>query len=95
MAKADLGKVIDKLLERDHDLQKAIESEVFASRVAQEVNRWRTRSKLTLKQLAQKARTRESVIEGIEECDYALTLDLLLRIAEAMDLDPRFTLHRK
>lgn len=71
---------------KDPEFRRAYEEEGLKFKIAQAVYKRRKARNLSQAALAQKARTTQKVISRIEHSDVSVGVDLLQRIASALDL---------
>ncbi|MGA9673435.1 MAG: helix-turn-helix transcriptional regulator, partial [Terracidiphilus sp.] len=82
----NLGDFIRRKLAANPQLAKAVDEERLYADIAEQIVQLRMEAKLTQKELAERADTRQSVISRIEDADYyGHSLKMLNRIAHAFD----------
>lgn len=86
----DAKPYFDELME-DPELKRIYEEESLKIQVAQAIHQKRKELKLSQKVLAERAKTTQKVISKIEHAEVSVGLDLLQRIAMAMNARFSFT----
>jgi len=81
----DASAILDRVIGRDPELRRRIETEKLGLRVAQMIHDARTAAGLTQARLAELVGTTQSVVSRLEDADYeGHSLSMLQRIAEAL-----------
>lgn len=86
MKTSDAIKILDKMMERDSELNRLVEEARVNAVVAQLIYDARNKAGLSQDELAKKVGTTQSVISRLEDADYdGHSLSMLQRIAAALD----------
>jgi ribosome-binding protein aMBF1 (putative translation factor) len=90
---SDASAILDRVIGRDRELRRRVESAKLGLRVAQMIHDARTAAGLTQTRLAELVGTTQSVISRLEDAAYeGHSLSMLQRVAEALHrrIDIRF-----
>ena len=90
--KDDLDRLTEKLLEHDPSLKEEFEKADRAWSIAFQMFDLRKKSGLTQTKLAKLVGTRQSNISRLEQGDYNFTVEMLQKIARALNLELRIEL---